>query len=87
MSALSTMMTWVRPNGTTLQNRWSPYLLLLRTLRIWNARSRQRHDLRLSTERDDYLLKDIGLSEDEAFREAAKPFWRCTRRYARCPAT
>lgn len=87
MSALSTMMTWIPPNGTTLQNRWSRYLLLLRTLRIWNARSRQRHDLRLSTERDDYLLKDIGLSEDEAFREAAKPFWRCTRRYARCPAT
>ena len=76
MSALSTMMIWVRPNGTTLQNRWSPYLLLRRTLRIWNARSRQRHDLRLLTERDDYLLKDIGLSQDEAFREAAKPFWQ-----------
>ena len=76
MSALSTMMIWVRPNGTTHQNSWSPYLLLRRTLRIWNARSRQRHDLRLLAERDDYLLKDIGLSQDEAFREAAKPFWQ-----------
>jgi uncharacterized protein YjiS (DUF1127 family) len=27
-------------------------------------------------EHDDYLLKDIGLSQDEAFREAVKPFWR-----------
>ena len=76
MSALSAMMTWVRPNRTTLQKRWPPYLHLMRALRIWNARSRQRHYLRLLAERDDYLLKDIGLSQDEAFREAAKPFWR-----------
>ena len=76
MSALSAMTTWVRPNRTTLQKRRSPYLLLLHTLRIWNARSRQRYDLRLLAERDDYLLRDIGLSQDEAFREAAKPFWQ-----------
>jgi uncharacterized protein YjiS (DUF1127 family) len=28
-------------------------------------------------ERDDHhLLKDIGVSREEAFREADKPFWR-----------
>jgi uncharacterized protein YjiS (DUF1127 family) len=27
-------------------------------------------------ERDDYLLKDIGLSQDDAFQEAAKSFWQ-----------
>ena len=26
--------------------------------------------------RIDYLLKDIGVSREEAFREAGKPFWR-----------
>jgi uncharacterized protein YjiS (DUF1127 family) len=56
---------------------WSSFRLrLLDTLRVWNERSRQRHDLRLLAERDDYLLKDIGLSQDEAFREADKSFWR-----------
>jgi uncharacterized protein YjiS (DUF1127 family) len=49
---------------------------LLDTLRVWNERSRQRHALRLLSERNDYLLRDIGLSQDEAFREAAKPFWQ-----------
>jgi uncharacterized protein YjiS (DUF1127 family) len=55
---------------------WSSYLWLLNTLRVWGARNRQRHALRLLAERDDYLLKDVGLSQDEAFREAAKPFWQ-----------
>jgi uncharacterized protein YjiS (DUF1127 family) len=26
-------------------------------------------------ERNDYLLKDIGVSQSEALREAEKPFW------------
>ena len=62
--------------GTADRQRWSLPLSLLSALRIWGARNRQRHALRLLAERDDYLLKDIGLSQDEAFREAAKPFWR-----------
>jgi uncharacterized protein YjiS (DUF1127 family) len=57
-------------------DRSSFRLRLLDTLRVWNERSRQRHDLRLLAERDDYLLKDIGLSQDAAFREAARPFWQ-----------
>jgi uncharacterized protein YjiS (DUF1127 family) len=54
----------------------SPYLWLLDTLRVWGERNRQRHALRLLAERDDYLLKDIGLSQDDAFQEAAKSFWQ-----------
>ena len=43
----------------------------------WIARSRQRRTLREIAERtDDYLLKDIGVSRAEAFREADKPFWQ-----------
>ena len=43
----------------------------------WVARSRQRRALREIAERGDlYLLKDIGLSQDEAFQEAAKSFWQ-----------
>src|SRR5262245_41235963 len=56
---------------------WSSFRLrLLDTLRVWNERRRQRHALRLVAERDDHLLKDIGVSQDEAFREAGRVFWR-----------
>ncbi len=45
------------------------------TIARWLARSRQRRALRDIAEID-YLLKDIGVSREEAFREAGKPFWR-----------
>lgn len=48
-----------------------------RTIARWIARSRQRRALREIAERNDFhLLKDIGVSQGEAFREADKPFWR-----------
>ena len=48
-----------------------------RTLARWIARSRQRRALRDIAEcNDNHLLKDIGVSRDQASREAEKPFWR-----------
>jgi uncharacterized protein YjiS (DUF1127 family) len=46
-------------------------------LRWWNWLDRplQRIALREIAE-DPHLLSDLGLSRDEALREAAKPFWR-----------
>ena len=47
------------------------------TIARWIARSRQRRALREIAERtDDHLLKDMGVSRQEALREADKPFWR-----------
>ena len=47
------------------------------TVDRWFARSRQRRALREIAERNDFhLLKDIGVSQQEALREAGKPFWR-----------
>jgi len=43
------------------------------TIKVWIERSRQRHALGLA--RNDHLLADIGLSLEQARREAAKPFW------------
>ena len=47
------------------------------TVDRWLARARQRRALREIAERNDFhLLKDIGVSQEEALREADKPFWR-----------
>jgi uncharacterized protein YjiS (DUF1127 family) len=48
---------------------------LLRIIHTWIERSRQRRALLGLAERNDYLLKDIGISQSEALREAEKPFW------------
>jgi uncharacterized protein YjiS (DUF1127 family) len=45
----------------------------LDAVRLMYQRTRQRRAL---LERDDHLLSDIGLSRDEAAREARKPFWK-----------
>jgi uncharacterized protein YjiS (DUF1127 family) len=46
------------------------------TVGRWFARSCQRRSLREIAERNDFhLLKDIGVSWEEALREADKPFW------------
>jgi uncharacterized protein YjiS (DUF1127 family) len=43
------------------------------TLLDWHLRSRgRRHLLAL----DDRILLDVGLTRADAYREAAKPFWR-----------
>ncbi len=41
----------------------------------WLDRRHQRAALREIAD-DPHLLKDLGLSREEALREAAKPFWR-----------
>jgi uncharacterized protein YjiS (DUF1127 family) len=47
------------------------------TVARWFARSRQRRVLREIAERNDFhLLKDIGVSQEEALREADRHFWR-----------
>jgi uncharacterized protein YjiS (DUF1127 family) len=42
-------------------------------VRTWIERSRQRDALR---ELDPHLLRDIGISPEQARAEAGKPFWR-----------
>ena len=50
--------------GVSLPGWWS-----------WLDRRHQRAALREIAD-DPHLLKDLGLSREEALREAAKPFWR-----------
>jgi len=44
----------------------------LNKLVIWQERAEQRHIL---SELNDRMLKDIGVSTSDAYREARKPFW------------
>ena len=53
--------------GVWLATVWMAFWLSL-----WRARIRQRRAL---ARLDDRLLRDVGLSRDQARREAAKPFW------------
>lgn len=46
---------------------------LLEKLAIWQERTGQRHTL---SELNEHMLKDIGVSRSDAFREARKPFWQ-----------
>jgi uncharacterized protein YjiS (DUF1127 family) len=48
---------------------------LAASIRLWIARRRQRERLGELALLDDRLLKDIGVSREDALREAAKPFW------------
>lgn len=49
------------------------FVAMLRLLRRWYARYRQRRDL---GELDDRLLDDIGVTREQADEERGKPFWR-----------
>jgi uncharacterized protein YjiS (DUF1127 family) len=46
------------------------------TIGLWSARSRQRRALGHLAELNSHLLNDIGVTPDEALREAAKWFWQ-----------
>jgi uncharacterized protein YjiS (DUF1127 family) len=51
----------------------STLLRLSETVWTWRARVRSRHDLARFS---DHLLKDIGISRADVYRETSKPFWR-----------
>ena len=51
------------------------------TICRWIARGRERRALAEMAELNAHLLKDIGLSKNEALREAAKWFWQGEERY------
>lgn len=54
----------------------STLTILVHGVSVWLDRRRQRRVLRDLAERNNHLLADVGLTQEEALREAAKPFWR-----------
>jgi uncharacterized protein YjiS (DUF1127 family) len=53
--------------------QWLHPLTLMRVLRIWQTRQRQRAELSLMCEHD---LADLGVSRDRLQREVSGGFWR-----------
>ncbi len=51
-------------------------MAILRVICVWLERARSRRALRELAELDGCRLADIGLSRQDALREASKPFWR-----------
>ena len=51
---------------------WLGWTALLNEWLRWSERSRQRADLR---DLDEHLLKDIGITRQQALDEANRPFW------------
>ena len=71
---------WIAPNAAPATNaapaarprrHWT--LQALDTFLEWRERARQRHAL---ARLDDRMLRDIGLSRADVYREYRKPFWR-----------
>jgi uncharacterized protein YjiS (DUF1127 family) len=58
--------------ATSNSSALGPYL---KSIAAWIARSRQRRDLR-ELAQEERLLSDIGITREQALREAEKPFWR-----------
>jgi len=54
---------------------WRPVAAPWRLLQRWAERRTQRHAL-LALADQKHLLKDIGLTQAQAVREATRPFWQ-----------
>ena len=46
------------------------------TISAWIARHRRRRDLARQLELGSHLVKDVGLTPEQAWAEIRKPFWR-----------
>jgi len=66
LARLTYPFTWI---GAMLAGR---YARIGETLALWRSRRRERYAL---TELSDYMLKDIGISRCEVYRETSKRFW------------
>jgi uncharacterized protein YjiS (DUF1127 family) len=70
----SSASDFVTYRATTNRFELPPILFgLIKTIAVWITRRRQRRAL---AQLDDHLLADVGLSREQARREAARPFWK-----------
>jgi uncharacterized protein YjiS (DUF1127 family) len=80
MSAICRTNEWPLIDPASRQDRPVVFVSLLREflglLRLWQTRVRLRRELRAMYDRDDPILKDIGLTRVDLHCEISKPFWR-----------
>ncbi len=80
---IDTISMPVADSGTS--NSWKSWIIagytllvsdmarVFETLNVWQRRSTWRTRL---SDLDDRMLKDIGITREEAYREIRKPFWK-----------
>ena len=66
----------VTPLDAQPPERTAPAVNWRSLLDMWAARARQRKALGELADLNDHTLKDIGISRDDALREAGKWFWQ-----------
>jgi uncharacterized protein YjiS (DUF1127 family) len=74
-----TSIPFVRPDKPSWSvvhpGAWAPFTRLLSILSLWMARAQDRNALADLAE-DKHRIADIGLTREQALREAGKPFWK-----------
>jgi uncharacterized protein YjiS (DUF1127 family) len=65
-----------RQTKSSCEENSSTPTAFFRIMGLWLDRRRRRQALEDLAERKDHLLADVGLTREEALREAGKPFWR-----------
>jgi uncharacterized protein YjiS (DUF1127 family) len=69
-----TMISTTRGRSAAASTRASSiFSRAVETLRSWRTRARERAELAAL---DDRVLRDIGLTRSDVYREYRKPFWR-----------
>jgi len=53
----------------------APHRQVMNLLRLWRTRLRDRRELRRLYQLDDRLLRDVGLTRNDVFRELSKSLW------------
>ena len=64
---------WIQFNALRMDPQARPFAKLLQQVAQWQKRARSRY---LLQQLDDRMLRDIGLSRSDVYRECAKYFWQ-----------
>jgi len=65
---------WFKDGKTLMKREFNRVpATVMATISVWRRRSCARHSIR---EMDEHILRDIGMTPEQARRETQKPFWR-----------
>ena len=75
LSANGNLLSWRRHSAAGLDHQSNSWLRPIRAWLAWGERIDQRAALREIAD-DPHILRDLGLTREEALEHANRPFWR-----------